>query len=63
MSRLVTKPKKWHVRPAKTQILPVWSESSLYAQWVAKDLSFLHEREVADAQVDLSLRWAHKPFC
>ena len=24
-------------------ILPVWSESSLYAQWVAKDPSFLHD--------------------
>ena len=35
MSRLVTKPTKWHVRPAKTQIslgiYPVWSESSLSA--------------------------------
>ena len=34
------------VRPAKTQISlgirPVWSESSLCAQWVAKDPSFLH---------------------
>ena len=32
--------------PAKTQIrlgiCPVWSESSLCAQWVAKDPSFLH---------------------
>ena len=46
LSRLVTKPTKWHVRPAKTQISlgirPVWSESSLFAQWVAKDPSFLH---------------------
>ena len=37
---------KWHVRPAKTQISlgirPVWSESSLCAQWVAKDPSFQH---------------------
>ena len=45
MSRLVTKPTKWHVRPAKTQISlgirPVWSESSLSAQWVAKDPRFL----------------------
>ena len=43
----------WHdktnkvtVRPAKTQISlgirPVWSESSLCTQWVAKDPSFLH---------------------
>ena len=35
MSRLTTKPTKWHVRPAKTQISlgihPVWSESSLSA--------------------------------
>ena len=43
----VTKPTKWHVRQAKTQtslgIRPVWSESSLYAQWVAaKDPSFSH---------------------
>ena len=35
MSHLMTKPTKWHVRPAKTQISlgirPVWSESSLSA--------------------------------
>ena len=35
LSRLMTKPTKWHVRPAKTQITlgirPVWSESSLSA--------------------------------
>ena len=35
MSRDMTKPIKWHVRPAKTQISlgirPVWSESSLSA--------------------------------
>ena len=46
MSRLMTKPTKWHVHPAKTQISlgirPVWSESSLCAQWVAKGSSFLH---------------------
>ena len=34
-SRLMTKPTKWHVRPAKTQInlgiRPVWSEASLSA--------------------------------
>ena len=37
---------KWHVCPAKTQISlgirPVWSESYLYAQWVAKDPRFPH---------------------
>ena len=46
MRHLMTKPTKWHVCPAKTQInlgiRPVWSESSLCAQWVAKDPSFLH---------------------
>ena len=58
--------------PAKTQIslgiCPVWSESSLCAQWVAKDPSFLHAdsedwSDWADAQADLSLRWANMPFC
>ena len=57
-----------NVRPAKTRInlgiRPVWSESSLSAQWVAKDPSFLHAAsedwsDRADAQTDLSLRWAH----
>ena len=46
MSRLMTNQTKWHVRPANTQISlgirPVWSESSLCAQWVAKVPSFLH---------------------
>ena len=40
------KTNKMTVCPAKTQISlgirPVWSESSLCAQWVAKDPSFLH---------------------
>ena len=43
------------------------SESSLCAQWVAKDPSFLHANREdwslwADAQADLSLRWAHSHF-
>ena len=47
------KTNKITVCPAKTQISlgirPVWSESSLYAQWVAKDPSFLHsDSEDAD---------------
>ena len=72
MSRLMTKPTKWYVRPAKTQISlsirPVWSESSLSAwrklwsiatHWVhSEDWS-----DWADGQADLSLRWAHMPFC
>ena len=46
LSRRTTKQTKWHVRPAKTQlnlgIHPVWSESSLCAQRLAEDLSFLY---------------------
>ena len=45
MSRLVTKPTKWHVCPAKTQIslgICQSDQSSLCAQWVAKDPSFLN---------------------
>ena len=40
------KTNKMSVRPAKTQISlgirPVWQESSMCAQWVAKNTSFLH---------------------
>ena len=46
LSLATTKPTKWHVCPPKTQnslgIRPVWSESLLCAQWVAKDPNFLH---------------------
>ena len=57
---------------AKTQISlaihPVWSESSLCAQLIAKDSTFLHTdsedwSDWADAQADLSLCWANMPFC
>ena len=68
----VTKPTNWPVRPAKTQISlgirPVWSESLLWGQWVDKGPSFHHAdsedwSDWVDAQADLSLRWARKPFC
>ena len=72
LNRLMTKPTKWHVRPAKTQISlcirPVWSESSLSA-WRELGCSATHWAhsedwsDWADAQADLSLRWAHMPFC
>ena len=46
LNRLMTKTTKWLVRPAKSQISlgihPVWSESSLCAQWVAKGPNFHH---------------------
>ena len=42
----MTKPTKWHVPKAKTRnslgIHPVWSESLLCTQWVAKDPNFLY---------------------
>ena len=41
LSRSMAQPNKWHVHPAKTQMIlgirPVWSDSSLCAQWEAKD--------------------------
>ena len=44
VSHSMTKPTKWLVCPAKTQInqgiCPVWSEYLLCAQWLAKDPSF-----------------------
>ena len=49
-------------------ISPGWSESSLCAQWVAKDPSFLlADSEDSDQtgrmpQADPSLPWAHMPF-
>ena len=47
------KTNKMTVRPAKIQISlgihPIWSESSLCVQWVAKDPVFLHaDREDSD---------------
>ena len=70
----MTKPTKWHVRPAKTQIslgiCPVWSETSLSA-WRSTGAFATHIIDLAhsedwsdwaDAQADLSLRWAHSHF-
>ena len=70
MSRLMTKPTKWYVRPAKTQISlgirPVKCESSLSA-WrklgsLATHWAHSEDSEQTDAQADLSLRWAHSHF-
>ena len=51
------KTNKMTVHPAKTQISlgirPVWSESSLCAQWVAKGPSFLH----ADSEDSYQIGW------
>ena len=72
MSHLMTKPTKWHVRPAKTQISlgihPAWSESSLSTWRKLGPLAThcVHTEDWsdwADAQADLSLCWVHMPFC
>ena len=56
MSCSTTKPTKWHVGPAKTQInlgiCPVWSESLLCTQWV----------DQTGAQADVSPCWVHMSF-
>ena len=68
----MTKPTKWHVRPAKTQIslgiCPVWSvfaERSM-GSW-GPTLSSWGQRRLwadwMDALSDLSIRWVHMPFC
>ena len=67
----MTKPTKWHVRPAKIQISlgirPVWSESLLFAWRKLGSLAthWVHSEDWSDwanAQVDLSLRWVHSRF-
>ena len=68
MSCSMTEPTKWHMQPAKTQIslgiCPVWSESSLTAQLVAKNPKVLDadsedSSDWVDAHADPSLCW----FC
>ena len=63
MSRLMTKPTKWHVRPAKTQLrvfavrmkkawvpsYPLSAQRRLFLDW-------------ADAQADLNLRCSQRFF-
>ena len=73
LSHLMRKPTKWHMCSAKTQISlvirPVWSEFSLSAWRKLGSLStdWAHSEDsdqthCADAQADLSLRWAHSHF-
>ena len=71
MSHSTTKPTKWPMGPAKTQISPgmrpVWSESLLSAWRNHGSLAthWAHNEDWSwsdwmDAQADLSLRWLHK---
>ena len=54
LSRLTTKPTKWHVRPAKTQInlgiRPVWSESSLSTWGKLSSLAIIRAHSEASNQ-------------
>ena len=72
MSHLMTKPTKWHVRPAKTQtslgIRLVWSESSLSAWRKLGSLATLWANSEDSDQTGRMPRlicfgWAHMPFC
>ena len=62
MRQRITKPTKWHVHPAITQIsLGIrldWSKPLLCAQRVAKD-----QGSLSNAQSDQSMRSAHMYFC
>ena len=71
MSRLMTKPTKWSLRLAKTDqpghppnLIIVFDVRSVGRQ--GPKLSSCGQRKLwsdwADAQADLSLRWAHMPF-
>ena len=68
----MTKPTQWLCDQRRLILIrvfrPFWSESSLQAQWVAKDPRFLHANsedwsDWAGAQSGPSLRWAHMPLC
>ena len=73
----MTKPTKWHVSPAKTQIslgVSAWtsaqSDQSLrcpHKETLGLSYPLSAQRRLwsawASAQADLSLRWAHMPFC
>ena len=61
LNHSMTKPTKWPVRPAKTQIsldtCPVCSEPSLRARWVADDPRVLHADSEDSDQTE------RMPFC
>ena len=64
----MTKPIKWHVRQAKTQISLgirlVWSVVTVRMKktWVLSYPLSAQHRLWSDAQADLSLRWVHSHF-
>ena len=71
-SHSMTKPIKWHVRPAKTQISlgiqPVWSESSMsvWRNLGSLDTYWVHSDDFdKTARTDrlINLRWVYRSFC
>ena len=66
LSRLVTKPTKWSVRPAKTppSLIRVFAVHMKKAWVLSYPLSAQRRlwSDWANAQADLSLRWAHTHF-
>ena len=68
-NRLMTKPTEWLCAQRRLRsACPVWSESLLCTQWVAKDPSFLHADSKDSDQSGqmprlICLRWAHMPLC
>ena len=61
ISHLMTKPTKWHVHPAKTQFSLGICRRSIGSLGTKKAHSE-DWSDWADAQADLSLRWAHRSF-
>ena len=71
MSHHMTKPSKWNVHPAKTQIslciCTVWLEFLHCALWAAKVPTFLQAdsknwSDWVDVQADLIYSWVHRSF-
>ena len=72
MSHPMTKPTKWHVRPAKIslgippRLIRVFAVRMKKPGVLSYPLSAQRRRlwsDWADAQADLSFRWAHRTFC
>ena len=72
LTRLTTKPTKWHVRPAKTDqpghppsLISVFAVCTKTAWVLSYPLSAQRRlwSDWTDAQADQSLRWAHRPHC
>ena len=66
LSRIVTKPTKWYVRPTKTppSLIRVFAVRMKKAWVLSRPLSAKRRlwSDWADVQADLSLRWAHSHF-